>query len=65
MVLIQRQKFKIISSISQKSTKKYALIPLFIFNNMINNKLVFKVNDQCKIELKIPEIRKLFGRAKN
>ena len=38
--------------------------PIYIYINVINNRLVFEINDACKIELKIPEIMKLFGSTK-
>ena len=38
--------------------------PIYIYINMINNRLVFEINDACKIELKISEIMKLFGSTK-
>ena len=32
--------------------------------NRINNRLVFKMKDGYKVELKMPEFRKLFGSTK-
>ena len=35
--------------------------PIYIFINMINNRLVFKRKDGCKLELQTPENMKLIG----
>ena len=38
--------------------------PIHIYINRINNRLVFKIKDGCKLELKLPETTKLFGSTK-
>ena len=35
--------------------------PIHIYINRINNRLVFKIKDEYKLELKMPESIKLFG----
>ena len=35
--------------------------PIHIYINRINNKLVLKIKDRCKLELQTPKIMKLFG----
>ena len=35
--------------------------PIHIYINRINNRLVFKIKDECKLELKMPESIKLLG----
>ena len=35
--------------------------PIHIYINRINNRLVFKIKDEYKLELKMPESMKLFG----
>ena len=45
-----------------KNMKHYPLILLFI--NGINNRLVFKTKDGCKLELQTPETMKLFDSTK-
>ena len=38
--------------------------PVHVYNNGINNRLVFKINDGYKLELQTPEKMKLFGSTK-
>ena len=38
--------------------------PIYIYINRINNKLVFKIKDACKLELQTPETMKSFGSTK-
>ena len=38
--------------------------PIHIYINRINNRLVFKIKDGYKIELRTPEAMKLFGITK-
>ena len=38
--------------------------PIHVFINSINNRLVFKITDGYKLELRTPETIKLFGSAK-
>ena len=38
--------------------------PIHIYINIINNRLLFKINDGHKLELKTPEKMKLFGSTK-
>ena len=38
--------------------------PIQVYINRINNRLVFKIKDGCKIELQTPETMKLFGSTK-
>ena len=49
-----------------KNMIHYLLIILFIsiYINRINNRLVFKTEDRCKLELQTPGTMKLFGSAK-
>ena len=50
------------------STKKYKTLttvpPIHVYINRINNRLVFKIKDGNKLELQMPETRKLFGSTK-
>ena len=41
-----------------------AILPIHVYINTINNKLVFKAKDGCKLELQTPETMKLFGSTK-
>ena len=41
-----------------------AISPILVYINRINNKLVFKIKDEYKLELKTPETMKLFGSTK-
>ena len=49
-------------------TKKHETLtiipPIHVYINRINNRLVFKVKDEYKLELKTPETMKLFGSTK-
>ena len=38
--------------------------PIHIYINRINNRLVFKIKDGCKLELQTPKTMKLFGSTK-
>ena len=38
--------------------------PIYIYINVINNRLVFKIKDGYKLELQTPETMKLFGSKK-
>ena len=38
--------------------------PIYIYINIINNRLVFKIKDGYKLELQTPETMKLFGSKK-
>ena len=38
--------------------------PIHVYINRINNRLVFKIKDVCKLELQTPETMKLFGSTK-
>ena len=52
MVLILLQIFKIISNISLKKHETLTRIPpTHVYINRINNRLVFKIKDGCKLEL--------------
>ena len=48
--------------------KKYKTLtkipPIHVYINRIKNRLVFKIKDECKLELKTPETMKLFGSRK-
>ena len=50
------------------STKKYKTLttvpPIHVYINRINNRLMFKIKDGNKLELQMPETRKLFGSTK-
>ena len=38
--------------------------PFYVYNNRINNRLVFKIKDRYKLELQMCETMKLFGSTK-
>ena len=38
--------------------------PVYIYISRINNRLVFKIKDEHKLELQMPETMKLFGSKK-
>ena len=60
MVLILCQIFKIISSTSKNEI--LTTIPaIHVYINRINNRLVFKIKDEYKLQLQMPETAKLFG----
>ena len=59
MVLILCQIFKIILNISLAT-----IPPIRVNINRINSRLVFKIKDGYKLELKKPETMKLFGSTK-
>ena len=40
-------------------------LPIHIYINRINNRLVFQIKDEYKLELQIPEKMKLFGSTEN
>ena len=39
--------------------------PVYIYINRINNRLLFILKDECKLELQTPETMKLFDSTKN
>ena len=41
-----------------------AILPIYVYINRINNRLVFKTKDGYKLELQTTEIMKLFGSTK-
>ena len=49
-----------IKCIVKKHDKLTAIPPIHVYNNRINNRLVFKIKDGYKLELKAPEAMKLF-----
>ena len=54
-VLNLLQIFKIILNLSLKKQEKLTIIPpVHVYNNIINNKLVFKIKDGYKLELPTP-----------
>ena len=59
MVLILCQIFKIILNISLTT-----IPPICVSIDRINSRLVFKIKDGYKLELKKPETMKLFGSTK-
>ena len=48
--------------------KKYKTLttipPIYVYINRINNRLVFKIKDEYKLEVQMPETMKLFGSKK-
>ena len=42
-----------------------AILPIYVYINRINNRLVFKTKDGYKLELQTPETMKIFGSIKN
>ena len=42
-----------------------AILPIYVYINRINNRLVFKIKDGYKLELQTPETMKIFGSIKN
>ena len=65
MVLIRCRLFNITSSISYKKHKKFTTNhPTRIYINRINNRLIFKIKDEYKIELETPKTMNLFGSTK-
>ena len=42
-----------------------AIPPIHVYINKINNRLVFKIKDRYRLELKTPETVKLFGSTKH
>ena len=40
-----------------------AIPPIHVYINRVNNRLVSKINDGCKLEIQRPETMKLFGSA--
>ena len=48
--------------------KKYKTLttipPIYVYINRINNRLVFKIKDEYKLEVQMPETMKLFGSTK-
>ena len=47
-----------------KNHKTTTSPPIYVYINRINDGLVFKIKDQCKLELQTPETIKLFGSTK-
>ena len=41
-----------------------AIPPIHVYINRINNGLVLKIKDGCKLELQMPKTLKLFGSTK-
>ena len=65
MVLILCQIFKIKWNTSLKKHEILTAIPpICVYFNRISNRLVFKIKDRYKLELKTPETMKLFGSTK-
>ena len=64
MVLIQCQIFKIISSFIIKKYETLPTNPIHVYIIRINNRLVFKMKDEYKLELQMPETMKLCGGSK-
>ena len=49
-----------------KKHKTITIVPsIHVYINIINNRLVFKMKHECKLELQMPETMKLFGSTKN
>ena len=63
-MVILCQIFKVIFNISWKSTKLTEISPIHVYINRVNNKLVFTIKDEYKLELPTPETMKLFDSTK-
>ena len=50
-----------IKYIIQKNKSLAAITPIHVDISRINNRLVFKIKDGCRLELKTPETIKLFA----
>ena len=64
MVLILCQISKYINYIIRKHETLTAVPPIHAYVDRINNRLVFKIKDGYKLELKMLELMKLFGSTK-
>ena len=64
MVHILCQIFKIISNIIKKHETLTSIPPIHVYNNRINNRLLFETKDKYELELLSPETLKLFGSTK-
>ena len=53
-----------IKYIIKKHKTLATVVPIHVYINRINNRLVFKVKDGYKIEVQMPETIKLFGSTK-
>ena len=53
-----------IEFIIKKHEKLATVSPIHVYINGINNRLVFKIKDEYKLELQRPETMKLFGTTK-
>ena len=67
MVIILFQIFNIILNLSLKKHETLTTVcPIYVYIiNRISNRLVFKIKDEHKQELKAPPTMKLFGSKKN
>ena len=64
MALILFQIFKIKFIIKKHET--LTTVPsIDVYINRINNRLMFKIKDGCKVDLQTPEAKKLLGSTKN
>ena len=54
-----------IKHIIKKHETLSAIPPINVYINRMNNRLVFKIKDEYKLELQTPEAIKLFGGTKN
>ena len=64
MVLILCQISKYINYIIRKHETLTSIPPIHVYVDRINNRLVFKIKDGYKLELKMLELMKLFGSTK-
>ena len=64
IVLIRIEIFKIILNFSLKTWNINHNFSYYGYINRINNRLVFKTKDEYKIEVKMPEIMKIFDSTK-
>ena len=53
-----------IEYIIKKHETLRAIPPIYVYTNIINNRLVFEIKDGYKLELQTPETMKLFGSTK-
>ena len=66
MVFIKCQKFKILSKYIIKQHKTLiSNCSIHIYISRVNNRLVFKIEDGCKLELQSPQTMKYFDGRKN
>ena len=54
-----------IEYIIKKHEKLTTIPPIHVYINRINNRLVFKIKDGCKLKLQMPKTMKLFGSTRN